>query len=86
MGSKNKVKIVHNSRGYIELMKSREIQQELLNRANSYASSLGGGYEVETSAFIGQTRANVRVVAATEEAMNDNYDNNTMLIGLGGKK
>lgn len=82
----NKVRIVHRSAGYLELMKSPEVQQELLRRAHDYADACGEGYEVEAAAYVGQTRANVRVAAATDAAKNDNYDNNTMLIGLGGKK
>ena len=85
MASK-KVRVVHRSEGYLQLMKSPEVQQELLRRAQDYAQSLGEGYEVEAAPFIGVTRANVRVSAATDRAKNDNYDNNTMLIGLGGKK
>lgn len=86
MANKNKVRVVHRSSGYVALMKSPEIQQELLNQAQNYASSLGEGYEVEAAPYIGQSRANVRVVAKTDAAKNDNYDNNTMLVGLGGKK
>lgn len=85
----SKVKVVWKSDGYIELMKSAEIQSELTKQAVAYRDSLGDGYEIEP-AYIGVTRANVaiagrRVGTATDEAYNDNYDNNTMLKALGGK-
>lgn len=90
MASKQRVKVVWNQSGYLELMKSAEVQAELTRQAHAVRDQLGDGYEVENGAYVGLTRANVsiantRVVAATKEANNDNYDNNTMLKALGGK-
>lgn len=86
----SRIKVVWISEGYIELMKSAEVQAELIKQAEAMRDQLGDGYTVENGAYIGLTRANVsiansRVVAATNEANNDNYDNNTMLKALGGK-
>lgn len=86
----NKVKVVWRSEGYIELMRSAEVQAELVRQAEAYRDTLGDGYEVEHNVYVGLTRANVsiagsRVRAASDDAYNDNYDNNTMLKALGGK-
>lgn len=86
MANKSKVVVKWIKSGYLELMKSPEIQQEVMAQAQNYLSRLGDGYDSEDVAYIGQTRASVRVGPVTEAAINDNYDNNTMLVALGGRK
>ena len=45
-----------------------------MEHAKSIATRAGEGYDV----FVGKTRANVSVYTATESAMKDNLDNNTL--------
>lgn len=67
-------KFVLNRAGVRELMQSEEMQDVLLDHAKSIATRAGEGYDV----FVGKTRANVSVYTATESAMKDNLDNNTL--------
>lgn len=78
--SKGRFKL--NRAGVRELMKSSEMQAELLNYANAIQARAGDGYEVDT--YVGKNRANASVTAVTYEARRDNYENNTLLKARGG--
>ena len=73
----NKVKIVLNRAGVKEMLQSQEALSMVTEKAQSYLSSLGDGYEVEP--FIGHDRAQASIKAVTYEARLDNYENNTLL-------
>lgn len=67
-------KFVLNRAGVRELMQSQEMQDVLVEFASQVAERAGDGYDV----YIGVNRANVSVMTATEEAMADNLDHNTL--------
>ena len=67
-------KFVLNRAGVRELMQSQEMQDVLVEFAGQVAERAGDGYDV----YIGINRANVSVRTATEEAMADNLDHNTL--------
>lgn len=71
-------KLVLNSSGIQEMLKSQEIQDVLA----SYAQSFGGNGN-EVSVYVGKTRANVSVRAVTDEAKQDNLSTNSLLKGGG---
>lgn len=53
------------------------MQAMLAEEANRRAARLGPGYSV--SVYVGKNRANARITAETEEAIQDNLDNDTLL-------
>ena len=65
---------VRSDAGVRELMQSQEMQDVLVDFAQQVAEKAGDGYDV----YIGINRANVSVRTATEEAMADNLDHNTL--------
>lgn len=67
-------KFVLNRAGVRELMQSQEMVDVLTEFAGQVATNAGEGYSVH----IGPNRANVSVVADTDEAYYDNLDNNTL--------
>lgn len=71
------VKLELNSAGIQEILKGPEVQELLLEYANKIAANCGEGYE--TDLYIGATRANAGVIATSKEAIDDNFDNNTLL-------
>ena len=71
----SKMQFKLNGAGVRELMQSGEMVSVLESYADEIAARAGEGYNVH----IGPTRANVSVVAETEEAAQDNYENNTLL-------
>lgn len=75
-----KTKIVLNSAGVRELLKSEEMQALLSQRASEIAARAGAGYG--TDVFVGKTRANASVFANDAEAQRDNLKNNTLLKAL----
>jgi hypothetical protein len=78
------VEVSLNENGIIELLKSPEMMECLSDIATSIKNSAGDGYE--TSLHIGKKRANVSVIATTNEAVHDNYENNTILKIVGNYK
>lgn len=70
----NLQKFVLDRAGVRELMQSQEMQDVLVEFASQVAERAGDGYDV----YIGTTRANVSVMTATEEAVSDNLDYNTL--------
>lgn len=72
------VKIELRSDGVRELLRSKEVQAECKKHASEMAARLGtSSYEV--SEYTGPNRVNVSVRAKTQQAVQDNLDNNTML-------
>lgn len=71
-----------NQAGVRELLRSEEMQSVLESYASQVAKNAGPGFEPTT--FVGKNRANVsvRVIAATDQAEQDNYENNTLLRSL----
>ncbi len=69
----SKVKFVRNHKGIGELLHSKEMEAALMSAANSAARSAGEGYKAV------QMDTRVIVVADTDEANQDNYDNNTLV-------
>lgn len=78
----SKVKFELNRAGVRELMQSDEAVNVCKQYADAMQARAGEGYEVST--YIGKTRANASVYAATEEARKDNLENNTLLKVRGG--
>lgn len=76
-----KVEIKLNSAGVRELLKSPAIANRCLQEAQGIASRAGDGYEVEPRSYPERTGA--AVVAVTQEAIQDNLDNNTLLRAIG---
>lgn len=76
-----KVKIVLNSAGIQELLKSSEMAAICQDAAGAYMSRLPDGYEIG-GPYVGQKRVNVSIGPATEDAKRDNLENNTMLRAL----
>lgn len=67
-------KFVLDRAGVRELMQSQEMPDVLVDFAGQVADRAGDGYDV----YVGTNRANVSVMTATEEAMADNLDHNTL--------
>ena len=79
----DKTKIVLNSDGVKELLKSEEMQGLLMELAKGIHSRCGADYEIN-GPFIGKNRANVSVGATSKKAIQDNLDNNTILKAVRG--
>lgn len=73
--SNTKFKLNHSGVG--QLLKSPEMQSVLSEKATAIQNRCGDGYEQDV--FVGKTRANAMVSAATFEAKKDNMENNTIL-------
>lgn len=71
------VKIVLNSSGVRELLKSPEMMAICKGHADSAVSQLGDGYSVTT--HTGRNRVNASVHADTFKARKDNLDNNSII-------
>lgn len=71
-----------NYAGVGQLLKSDEAMGVCRDFAQEIAGRAGDGYEL--SEYTDRTRVNVSVYAATKEAVNDCYDNNSLLKALGG--
>jgi hypothetical protein len=68
-----KVKFKRNYAGVGELLHSKEMEGALMSYASTAAGRAGEGYKAK------QMGTRVIVVADTDEAEQDNYDNNTLL-------
>lgn len=68
---------VLNYSGVSELMKSKEMQSILKQRASVIKNRVGDGYSQDV--FVGANRANAMVSAETYQAKKDNLKNNTLL-------
>lgn len=65
-----------DSAGIRALLQSPEIQAVCVDRIRSVQSMCGEGYETDT--YIGKTRVNAMIRAATPAAMADNAKNHTI--------
>jgi hypothetical protein len=72
----SKVQFKLNSAGVREMLRSNGTANACREHANKVAGRCGSGYEVST--YIGTKRANASVMAVTEEAIRENYENNTL--------
>ena len=70
-----------NSAGIQELLKSPAMQGILANIGREKAAAAGDGYRSDVHVF--QKRAVAHVYTASERAMRDNYENNTLLKVVG---
>lgn len=71
-----------NINGLRELMKSSAMQSQLESAAQSVASAAGEGYE--SAVHVPGVVPIATAYPATPEAVQDNYDNNTLLKALSG--
>ncbi len=71
------IKVVGNKIGYRQLLNSIEIQHVLNDLGNDIAKRCNGDYVVTTQ--LGKVRAHTRVATNSQETLNDNYDNNTLI-------
>lgn len=74
------VKFELNYNGVGQLLKSPEMVSVLTDAASQIKNRAGDGYSVH----IGPHRANVSVRTETEEAIQENLDNNTLLKAVRG--
>jgi len=77
----NNFELVLNDAGIQELLKGPEMQGILANIGRERATACGPGYMSEVHVF--QKRAAVHVYTADYEAIQDNYENNTLLKVVG---
>ena len=70
-------KFVLNKKGVAELLHSDEMANALIQHANKVATKAGTGYETK------QMGTRVIVLARSQEAEEDNYENNTLLKSMG---
>lgn len=70
-----------NKAGVAELLKSNEMANVLAERAEAIRAKCGSGYETDT--YQAGTRVIASVYAADDEAIQDNYDNETIMRALG---
>ena len=75
-------KFVLNYAGGGQLLKSDEMMAVCREFADGIANRAGEGYEI--SEYVGRNRVNVSVRTASETALQDNYENNTLLKSMGG--
>lgn len=73
----NGFRFVLNKKGVGELLKSDEMADALISHAGKVATKAGTGYEVK------RMGTRVIVLARSEEAEQDNYENNTLLKSMG---
>ena len=66
--------------GVGQLLKSAEMQAVLIDYANAVQNRAGDDYSV----YVGRTRANVSVRTDNDNAVQDNYENNTLLKAVRG--
>ena len=77
-----KVEVKINPAGILELFKSPGIKATCESAAESIKNNAGGdGYNV--SSYTGPNRAGAAVWVNSREAMEDNYENNTLLKATG---
>lgn len=75
--SNSGVKVVLNSAGVRELLKSQEMQAICNQHANAALAKLGDGYEV--TSMVGRNRCNSEIAAVGRRAKEENNKNNTIL-------
>lgn len=75
-------KIELNREAVGQLLKSQEMMNVCESLAQRAANSLGTGYTVDT--YVGRSRVNASITAATRKARKDNLENNSLLKAIGG--
>ena len=75
-----KLKVVLNSDGVRELLRSAELRKACAEQAEQIRARCGEGYEAMT--HIAPTRVYATVTATTPKARNSNLKNNTILKAL----
>ncbi len=75
-----KVKVVLNRAGVLELLRSPELLAVCKEHADAARARLGAGYEVTT--HTGKNRVNAQITAKTPAAYRENAQNNTILKAL----
>jgi hypothetical protein len=70
-----------NYEGVGQLLRSDEIMDVCREYAEEVQGRAGDGYEI--SEYVGKTRVNVSVYAATKEALEECYEDNALLKALG---
>ena len=78
----SKVNFKLDRAGVRNMLRSAEAMNLVSQAAGTIQRRCGEGYEVTT--YVGKTRVNASVHAATVEARRDNYENNTLLKARGG--
>ena len=73
----SKKKLELNRAWVAELLKCKETQDLLTEKAAEIQGRCGDGYEHDV--YVGKTRANAMVQATTYQAKRDNLKNNTIL-------
>ena len=63
---RNGGKLVLNKRAFVDLMKSGEMQRDLIRRARKVKQAAGEGFD--DSVFVGKNRARASVITATYAA------------------
>lgn len=81
--SKTKVKIKLNKTGVKEFFHSKELEDILKERAEAIRGRAGADYRTDT--YNAGTRVIASVFTDSAEAVDDNYNNNTLLKALGGQ-
>lgn len=74
------LKVEMNDAGAQELLRSREVEADLLRRARRIASAAGQGYEADSS--VGSVRARATVWTNTIEARRDEATNHSLVRAL----
>lgn len=74
-------RIVLNSSGVRELLKSEEMMEVCKEQADMIQQRLGDGYSVNT--YVGKYRVNAEVRADTRASIQDCLKNNTLLKAVG---
>lgn len=71
----SELKFELNEAGVKDLLRSKEMEAELIRQATKVKNRCGKGYSVHT----GPNRVNVSVRTETQEAARDNLEHNTLL-------
>lgn len=74
------VKVVLNTQGVRELLRSKEMESICAEHARQTMNNLGPGYEMDT--YTGENRVNAMIKAVSGTAKRDNLKNNTLLKAL----
>lgn len=80
----SKVKVVLNSKGVRELLRSQDMMNACSEIAEKAYSSLGEGYSMKK--YVGTNRVNVSIGTESIESVRENSKNNTILKALGSAK
>lgn len=76
----SKTKIVLNSKGITDLLKSQEIQTFLQEKAQDIVSRCSGAYE--TDVYVGKNRANSSIITRDAATFRKNLKDNELLRAL----